>query len=152
MISQGHEIAGGIFLEISERLAFMFGDPVEKQALENEDVAWSQAAITFKGGVSGELKLTVPRSLCLDLAANILGLDVDDLEHGPVATDALCELLNVVSGHVVRGLQGNGDPFELTVPSYRELDAGAHRPLLEGEDTLCYDLDGWSVMLTLTLA
>jgi len=151
MISQSHEIAGAIFLDISEQLAFMFGNPIDKSEVTTEGEDWSQACISFKGGVSGTLSLTVPRSLCLELAANIMGLEIEELEYDPIAKDALCELLNVVSGHVVRGLQESDGAIDLSVPNFRELTADESVALAAHTDTICFSLDDTPVLLGLAL-
>ena len=144
-----NEIAGMIFLDISERLAFMFGDPVSRDNLPTTDAAWASAKVEFKGEVSGSIALTVPRSLCLELAANILGLDPDDLEYGDITADALSEMLNVVAGHIVRGLQGDGAAFSLSVPVYEELGEGGEVGFWGNPETHFFDLDGSPVLLTL---
>ena len=151
MRTQDHEVAGAIFMEISERFAFMFGRPVDEIVTLPADQKWSQADISFKGGVSGTITLTVPRELCAGLAANILGLEPEDLEYGPVAKDALCELLNVVSGHVVRGLMEETDVFDLSVPTYKEPDLAELSALVADDETVSYNLDGMPVMLGLKL-
>ncbi len=146
------QVAGEVFLDVCERLAFMFGEPVDREGLPiGEGDEWARAHIDFEGVVSGSLVLVVPRPLCLEFAANILGLDPEDLDYGPVSVDALCELLNVVAGHVVRALQGEDHDFRLSVPSYDDLAEDGYLACLDAPDTFYYDLDDNPVLLTLTL-
>jgi CheY-specific phosphatase CheX len=147
----GQEIVSVIFLDISERLAFMFGDPVARDEIETEGGSWAQAGVDFTGGTCGRLTLSAPRDLCLEIAANILGTDPEELADGPLAEDALRELLNVVTGHVVPGLQGEDASFELAVPTYRGLEPAAVAALLQDPATICYRLDDSPVLLNLVI-
>jgi len=147
----GQEIVSVIFLDISERLAFMFGDPVAKEKFETTGAPWVQSSVSFSGGTCGTLTLSAPRDLCLEIAANILGMDPEELDDGLLAEDALRELLNVVTGHVVPGLQGEDEAFELSVPSFRMLASGARDELLEDPGTICYELDDSPVLLNLAI-
>ena len=147
----GQEIVSVIFLDISERLAFMFGDPVAKDRLGTGGTRWAQASVSFTGATPGCLSLSAPKDLCREIAANILGVEPEELEDARLAEDALRELLNVVTGHVVPGLQGEDEAFELSVPAFRELGDGDQDELLRDPGTIGYELDGSPVLLTLTL-
>jgi len=151
MMYYGQEIVSVIFLDISERLAFMFGDPVAKDRLRTGGARWVQAGVTFSGATAGCLTLGAPKDLCHEIAANILGLEPEELDDGLMAEDALRELLNVVTGHVVPGLQGEDEAFELSVPTFREMEDGDHDALLQDPNTIGYELDGSPVLLTLSL-
>ncbi len=151
MMNFGQEIVSVIFLDISERLAFMFGDPVAREQVDTEEGPWSQAGVDFSGETCGRLTLSAPRDLCLEIAANILGTDPEEIEDGPLAEDALRELLNVVTGHVVPGLQGEDEAFELSVPAYTELEPESVAELMQHPATICYELDDSPVLLNLLL-
>lgn len=151
MMQFGQEIVSVIFLDISERLAFMFGDPVARESIKAQDMPWAQAGVDFTGESYGRLTLSAPRELCLEIAANILGTDPEELEDGLLAEDALRELLNVVTGHVVPGLQGEDEAFELSVPTYHDLETADVAALLQDPNTICYELDDSPVLLTLQL-
>ena len=145
----GQEIASVIFLDITERLAFMFGDPVMKDEFVPEDVSWSQASIRFTGDMEGSLTLTVPHMLCFEIAANILGEEIGDLQDIMISEDALKEMLNVVTGHVVPGLQGEDQYFTLSIPEYSVLPPAEASDLKHDPGSICFNLDGSPVLLAL---
>ena len=99
------EMIGSIFLETVETLTFMFGDPVDKNEIPHLNVEWLRTEINFTGVRNGNLSLTVPKDVCGEIAANIMGMDEDEITES-VGRDALKELLNVVSGHIVPSIQG----------------------------------------------
>ena len=149
MMYFGQEIASVIFLDITERLAFMFGDPVAKDEFVQEDLSWSQAGISFSGELSGRISLTVPHMLCFEIAANILGEEVGDLQDIMMSEDALKEMLNVVTGHVVPGIQGEDQPFTLSIPEYRVLPPTEAADLKHDPASICFNLDGSPVLLSM---
>lgn len=142
---------GSIFLDTVETLTFMFGDPVEKEDVPHMDVEWSQARLDFEGAKSGYLALTVPSDVCAEIAANIMGMDVDEVTDESVSIDALKELLNVVSGHIVPSLQGEDNDFRLSVPTLVKLDGNLCYDLKDDPGTTCFNLDGNPVILTLKI-
>lgn len=151
MMNFGQEIVSVIFLDISERLAFMFGDPVTREQIDTEGGEWAQAGVDFSGETAGRLTLSAPQELCLEIAANILGTDPEEIADGMLAEDALRELLNVVTGHVVPGLQGEDEAFELSVPVYEALTPEQVEELMGHPGTIYYELDDSPVLLNLIL-
>jgi chemotaxis protein CheY-P-specific phosphatase CheC len=145
------EKIGSIFLDTVETLTFMFGDPVDKDDVPHMDVEWSQTRIDFKGAKSGYLALTVPSAVCTEIAANIMGLDEEEITDSSVSFDALKELLNVVSGHIVPSLQGEDNDFVLSIPSLETIDGNACFDLKNDPGTTCFNLDGNPVLLTLRI-
>lgn len=144
----GTQELGTVFLEVVEQLAFMFGDPVDADAVADADGRWVSASLDYRAERSGTLALTVPAETSREIAANILGLDPEDIANDAVAEDALKEMLNVVAGHVVPVLQGEGSDFDLSVPCVASLDAAACLALARREGSACYDLDGTPVVLS----
>jgi len=148
MMNSTHEL-GPVFLEVAEKLAFMFGKSVGAEAVADADGGWVSARLDFHAERSGTLVLTVPAGMCREIAANILGLDPEDIANDAVAEDALKEMVNVVAGRVVPELLGEGSDFDLTVPRIARLDAAACLDLARRRGSACYELDGAPVVLSL---
>ena len=140
-----------VFLETVESLTFMFGDPVDRHDVAIEQYEWSCTRLDFEGDRSGYLALTLPTEACPEIAANILGWEQAEVAAGVLGGDALKEMLNVISGHIVPNLQGDKGDFVLSIPTLESLDEAACTTLRDDEGTACYDLDGHPVMLTLKL-
>ncbi len=152
MAESQHTAVETTFLDVVEKLTFMFGEPAPKAEIPTEEEPWVEARMHFTGGRSGSLAVIVPRSLQPEIAANILGLDADGLDTQAVLDDALREMLNVVCGHVLMELCGGDCDFELQAPTNVELDVARLAALLDDEATSAYLLDDEPVLLHLELS
>lgn len=141
-----------VFLSVVEQLAFMFGAPCGNEEIDDFDGPWVRARLDFRSRRSGRLTLAVPELMSREIAANILGLDPDDIASGTVAEDALKEMLNVAAGHLVPALHGEDVAFDLGVPRLECLDQAACRDLAAQDHAVCYDLDGSPVILSVDLS
>ena len=140
------------FLEVVEKLTFMFGEQAGKDEIDPEGEPWVEARMHFTGGKTGSLAVIVPQSLQPEIAANILGLDAEGLDTRAVLDDALREMLNVVCGHVLMALCGEAADFQLETPTNLELDGEQLSALLADTNTSAYLLDDEPVLLHLELA
>jgi chemotaxis protein CheY-P-specific phosphatase CheC len=139
------------FLEVVEKLTFMFGEAVTAAELPATAGEYSEAWLTFTGAVNGRLAVIVPSELTPEIAGNILGLDPSDVHPGEMMADALRELLNVISGHVVMALATNLADFKLSAPEHRQLTADQWAALCQDPDTAPFLLDESPVLLNLKL-
>lgn len=108
-------------LDIFERFGFMFGEmPDESPVPPPSDVPYLNASITFIGELgAGSIVLAAPVSLCDELAANVLGLDVSDVVPA-MRDDAIKEILNVTCGEFLESSYGKSPVFDLTVPQMKQ--------------------------------
>lgn len=104
------------FLEVVEQLTFMFGEPTHKSALLDVDGDYVLAQLSFTGDVAGTLSLAVPGACVPEIAANILGLEPEEVEPDSMAADSLGEMLNVICGHVIMAIAGKRADFRLGSP------------------------------------
>ncbi len=139
------------FLEVVEKLTFMFGEAVSSADLPPTAGEYSEAWLTFDGAVKGRLAVIVPSEMTPEIAGNILGLDPADVQPGEMMADALRELLNVISGHVVMALATTQADFRLSAPEYRQLAEAQWVALCEDPDTAPFLLDESPVLLNLKL-
>jgi chemotaxis protein CheY-P-specific phosphatase CheC len=139
------------FLAVVEKLTFMFGEAVAAADLPATAGEYSEAWLTFSGAAQGRLAVIVPSELTPEIAGNILGLDPADVHPGEMMADALRELLNVISGHVVMALVTNRAEFKLSAPEHRQLTQAQWRALCEDEDSAAFLLDDSPVLLNLKL-
>ena len=86
-----------------------------------------------------------------EIAANILGLDPEDVESQRMMNDAVAEMLNVVCGHVIIGLAGSDANFKLQTPVTRELDTDDLRTMIAEDQYIGFMLDDNPAFLGLKL-
>ncbi len=149
MPTDSRDRVSATFLDVVEKLTFMFGEAVPVDDLPETEGLHAEAWLTFSGDVCGRLAIIVPENLTPQIAGNILGLEPEDVLPGEMKNDALCELLNVVAGHVVMALAGSKSNFTLSAPTFEVLDREAFAAVCADPDTATYLLDDNPVLLNL---
>jgi len=137
------------FLAVAEQLAFMFGEPVCKRTVLEADSDYVLARLSFTGDVAGTLSLAVPTGCVPQIAANILGLEPEEMEGDAMARDSLGEMLNVVCGHVIPAIAGKGADFRLGAPAIGPAAAGFLAARVDDPDWLGFLLEENPVLLGL---
>lgn len=145
------ETINATFLDVVEQLTFMFGEPEDKTELAFDGGAFTQATMDFDGDVVGTLSVTVPAAITGEIAANILGLDAEDLTDQAMLDDALAEMLNVVCGHVIMAIVGKGANFVLRSPQVVPVDDARLVGMLADPCYVAFNLDESPVLLGLVM-
>lgn len=143
------ETVSATFLEVVEQLAFMFGEPTHKSALLDADGDYVLAQISFTGDVAGTLSLAVPRACVPGIAANILGIEPEEVEADAMATDSLGEMLNVICDHVIMAIAGKRADFSLGSPRVVAATPGFLAARIDDPDWLGFMLEDNTVLLGL---
>ena len=149
MVEISQETVNSTFLEVVEQLTFMFGEPEDKNELDTENVEFTLAKMSFVGDLPGILSVAVPTSITAEIAANILGLEPEDLSDKAMLEDALGEMLNVVCGHVIMALVGTEANFKLNSPKVSIVDETQLVEMLADPAFVGFDLDDSPVLLGL---
>lgn len=136
-----------IFMDVLEKMAFMFGEPADLEDLEDPDEPVFEASMRFDGESSGEIRLFVPGSLCTELAANVLGIDNEDEKALRIGQDALKELLNTLCGQILTAMVGEVPVFDLSVPEISEVDHVAWSDSQTEEGVYLFDVEEHPVLL-----
>jgi len=147
MKSEAYQVVETVFCDMLERLAFLFGDPIEKHAIDCRAGGYVRADIDFSGPEEGHACLAVPTDLCREIAANVLGCDDDETLDTEGASDALKELLNVTCGHILTTLRGTGVVFDLSSPDTSMMDDEQWRELLGQPETVGLNVESNPVLL-----
>lgn len=139
-----------VFTDVLEQLAFMFVDDADGDG-PADPLELAVATMAFRGPFSGQLSLVVPRAMAPILAANVLGLDLEDGMIAQAPYDALKELLNVTCGNVLTAIAGDEPVFDLTVPEIEERPAEDWDELRERPNTIHRVVEDFSVLLSLVI-
>jgi CheY-specific phosphatase CheX len=108
-------------------------------------------SIGFGGVLAGSIDLAVSRALCVEVAANMLGVDSAEERARERAEDAIREVLNVTCGQILTDLAGERPMFTLTVPLARELTTDAFTPIIRDSASTAFTIDGEPVWLRFRL-
>ncbi len=139
------------FSEVVEQLTFMFGEVVSKDEAHAPGTLFTQASMTFAGDLKGRLSVAVPSDTTAEIAANILGIEPEDIESESMMNDALAEMLNVVCGHVIMAMVGKDANFKLAAPHTDFVSEEQYAEMMASEDYATLMLDENPVFLGLKL-
>jgi len=147
--SQLLETVSATFLQVVEQLTFMFGEPTDKSAILDDDVEHVVAGLAFTGDVNGRLSLIAPATCVREIAANILGLEPEELEPESLAPDSLGEMLNVICGHVIMAIAGRNADFRLGSPTIAPAEPDLLVAAVASAEWMGFILDDSPVLLGL---
>jgi CheY-specific phosphatase CheX len=130
-----------VVVEVLETQAFLFADRCGLEELITEEEEFLQATIAFEGETRGRMGVAAPRTLCVELAANMLGVEGDDEAALEAAPDALRELANVLCGRLLTALYGSVPAFRLSIPTLEPTDRVGWTRLIEGDSVVGFMVD-----------
>lgn len=106
--------------DVLERFAFMFVEPAGSDDVPTPVEAFREAALSFTGPWKGRVVLAATEPFCIQLAANVLGLEEGNITD-EAGNDALKELLNVIVGEYLEKSAGREPVFDLSIPEIARL-------------------------------
>ncbi len=136
------EVANDVF----EKFAFMFVEDADEEC-DIETFTFVRSTLEFSGDVNGTMMIAMPDDLHLELAANVLGMDMDDVMVAEQADDAVKELLNVLCGHMLTAVFGEEGIYNLGAPQIAHLDKPQWNALQEESDVVQITVDDRPVLL-----
>ena len=110
------EVLTEVFCDVLEKQAFMFAEPATEEDIPKNITNCITTKVNFYGDKSGMLFFTVPTSMSRQLAANMIGLDIEDIETDDQAYDSLRETLNIICGNLLTELFGVDMAISPTIP------------------------------------
>jgi len=140
------DILSGVLQEQAFMFAEHFGGELEIPA-----PPFIHARIRFDGPFDGHLGLIFSHALSMELIANMLGLDPDDIDSEEDAADALKELLNIVCGQFLATAFGNTLVFDLAIPSVAQIGSEEWSAQLATEETTALLVEDEPVLFELLL-
>ncbi len=110
-------------MEVLEQSAFVFpepGDMLEGVAFDNFE--FILVTLKFTGDREGEGKMILPAEFCAELAANLLGEDMDQSGSDESSFDSAKEVFNIITGQFLTRMFGDRALFSLTAPEVHQID------------------------------
>ncbi len=109
-----NNVISRIVIETLEQLAFMFSSPDDEVSPINSDSM--AVTVPFTGPFSGRLTMETTTSVIIELTANMLGIDEEDITAGQ-KTDALKETVNILCGNLLPAIGGDQAIFNINAPT-----------------------------------
>ncbi len=101
--------------ETLENLAFVFSFPKTESDAPPETAGAVLCKIGFSGPFSGVLDMSITEGCLAELAANMLGIDEEEISAEQKA-DAVKEVINVICGNLLPAVAGTRALFDLDAP------------------------------------
>lgn len=134
---------------VLETFAFVSPEPIdgEQASLPAGDLMC--ASITFSGATSGAMVVYAPQSLCVEMAANILGIEGDEEDAHFKGADTLGEVVNIAAGHVATLIEPHRQT-DLHPPVVSRVDPSFWDSVVE-TGARAYSVDGVPILVSLGL-
>lgn len=145
MSNRPSEILASVACDVFEQFAFMFGEQADREDLIPFEDNHVQVEMRFSGPFSGRLCLTASPEMCIELAANMLGMEPDEVER---PEEALKEILNVICGNLLTALAGAEPVFGLTIPEATTVEGHMLESLVDDPDTVGLSIDDYPVFIS----
>lgn len=134
---------------ILEDQVFMFGEVCDKADLACNPGSYLHATVTFEGPASGTCYWGGSEAFATELAANMLGVELDDPAADMAGKDALKELINVICCQFLTTYYGSEPIFHLESPVVAVLDWDAWSQFLHNPATVGAVVDDYPVVFGL---
>jgi CheY-specific phosphatase CheX len=118
--------------EVFEKMFYIFLEPLDIRYDEYD----MEAAISFEGTISGDVRILFSREIVRAMVQNMLRLEGDEIT-GQDMEDCSKEAVNMVCGNFLSGLDST-NVFNLFTPTFKE---GQPECLGSGEDICRMDFD-----------
>lgn len=114
MMSPSRELVQQVVAQVLEECAFLC--TTHSAAPVSWPAQIARATLQFAGPRAGRIEISAGHELTMAIAADMLGVDLEDPDVGELADGALAELTNVVAGALVANLFGTECLCELGIP------------------------------------
>jgi len=140
------------FTEVLEQFVLMDGAPAGTDLPEPSSSGESllNASMTFTGPISGVMTVAAPHSVCVEMAANAMGVDPEDEDAVWKAGDALSEVLNMTCGALTIDLEPDR-PTDLAPPLVVAMERAEWEHLAQSSSTIGFEVEGRPVLVSCTL-
>ncbi len=145
-----HEHVDAVLGPVLETFAYVYPEPIEAADAPEPGEHLLRATITFSGAASGTMSISAPADLCTELAANILGTDINDPDARQRGADTLGEIANIAAGHLATHVEPDVHT-DLHPPVIIRLERAEWDRALADGSTRVYLVEDRPVLVTLGL-
>jgi len=146
------DILGETVAEVLEQTAFVFPEPADMtDGVALEDYEMITVKIVFSGDTAGFIMMLLPTEFCGELAANLLGEDVDEADAVEAGYDSAKEMLNIIAGQMLTRVYGDKAVFNLSAPTVEKNEHQEVIRTLTGDNYSFCMVDDYPVITIFTL-
>lgn len=134
-------------VNVLEQMAFIFCEPADLQeGIALDEFEFIKVSLAFAGHKSGQLTIIVPKEFGRELAANMLGEDIDENDDCGDHVDAVKEVLNIITGQYLTQTYGDKVVFNLSAPEAAEIQSEELYAFIGENECVCCQSDDYPVL------
>lgn len=139
-------------MEVLEQTAFVFPEPSDMlDGVSFDDLKFIKVSLGFSGDKQGRVKMILATEFCAELAANLLGEDLEETVPEENDYDSAREMLNIISGQLLTSIFGDEALFSLSAPEVEPIASEKLFQLIDSEDYALCMVDEYPVIAMFTL-
>ncbi|GEM_PF-642600 len=145
------EITLSTVMEVLEQTAFVFpepGDMLEGVSLDNME--FIMVSLNYTGDKLGQVMMIMATEFCAEIAANLLGEEVDETSPDDNNFDSAKEMLNIISGQLLTRVYGDTALFSLSAPEVQQLQNEKLFEIIDSKDYALCMVDEYPVITIFT--
>lgn len=151
MLDEHKTILSEVSRDVLMRYVFMFGEECEKENIMPDNLDYLNVYVAFNGHCEGRVGIIAPAELCIEMAANVIGTDIEDCNCTDDAKDVFEELTNVICGQFLTGAYGDEPIFNLSPPSISEAGELNWVEISENDNSLAFMVEDTTVLIYLEI-
>ncbi len=133
--------ASRLFIETLEHVSFQFAEQIEANELSHIPDDLIDVTLDYRGAPNGSIQFATSRDFSRQLAANMLGCEIDDPSVEPAIEDSIGELCNIYAGQLMPVVYDPSKQFMLGIPIHNRFDGDRFADLSKKESTIVFLID-----------
>jgi len=139
-------------MEVLEQTAFVFPEPADMiDGVSFDDLKFIMVTLGFTGDKQGRVKMILATDFCAELAANLLGEELDETLPEENNYDSAKEMLNIISGQLLTRIFGDEALFSLSAPDVEPIASEKLFSLIDSADYALCMVDEYPVITMFAL-
>jgi len=139
-------------MEVLEQTAFVFPEPSDMlDGVSFDDHKFIMVSLGFSGDRKGRVNMIMATEFCAELAANLLGEELEETVPEENDFDSAREMLNIISGQLLTRIFGEEALFSLSAPEVEEIVNDRLFQMIDSEDYALCMVDEYPVIAMFTL-
>lgn len=146
------DVLDRVFPGVLSEFAFIFGDPVTRDAVPDLKGRAFVARLPFHGDLIGRLEVAVPEALAVVIVANTLGVESGSPAAARGSQDAVKEVASVLGSQLATSIEGQTGRIELSPPTVSIMSGDEWNRLRSDAATRSFLVDDSPAMVRVQLA
>jgi len=146
--AEHRDVLEGAMTRVLGQFAMMFAEAVESGGEAPPEGDLVRARMAFAGAATGALTLAAPHELCVQMAVNATGMDLEDEHERSRSADAFGEVVNMACGLIATSIDGHRETV-LSPPEVGTMTPDEWSAMSAGAGTVRFVVDDQPMLAVL---